>query len=96
MLTELLNFMKQLMQHKTKKVKFRKLKKDLHWLDAVSDTGWLSKEEMDKMKPAEAVCCQMYVYKEDKDSITLFANYNIDPDGNIEYGEVICIPKKWM
>lgn len=83
---------------KTNKSKFpyKKLNKDLHWLDAVSDTGWLSKEQMDKLKPANAVCSQMWIYKQDKKSITLFANYTYDDDGHIEFGEVITIPKKWI
>jgi hypothetical protein len=78
------------------KFPFKKLKKDLHWLDAVSDTGWLSKDQMDKQSPAKAVCSQMWIYKEDDKSITLFANYSYDDDGHIEFGEVITIPKVWM
>ena len=90
------------MKRRTKKIiaktpfKFKKLKKDLHWLDAVSETGWISEDDMDKQKPADAVCSQMWIYKEDNKSITLFGTYSYDEKGKLEFGEVITIPKIWI
>jgi hypothetical protein len=78
------------------KFKYKKLKKDLHWLDAISDTGWVSKADMDDHEPAKAVSSQMWIYKETKTYITLFGTYSYDKKGNLEFGEVITIPKVWM
>jgi hypothetical protein len=76
--------------------KYKKLDKDLIWYDAISDTGWLSEEDMEKQKPAVAVSSQMWVFKENEDFITLFGTYSIDEKGKCEFGEIITIPKKWM
>ena len=87
--------MKKLTKVKNK-FKYKKLKKDLHWLDAISDTGWVSKADMDDHEPAKAVSSQMWIYKETKTYITLFGTYSYDKKGNLEFGEVITIPKVWM
>ena len=87
--------MKKLTKVKNK-FKYKKLKKDLHWLDAISDTGWVNKSDMDDHEPAKAVSSQMWVYKETKTYITLFGTYSYDKKGNLEFGEVITIPKIWM
>ena len=49
---------------KLKPFKYKKLKKDLHWLDAVSETGWVSESDMEAQAPAKAVCSQMWILKE--------------------------------
>jgi hypothetical protein len=87
--------MKKLTKVKNK-FKYKKLKKDLHWLDAISDTGWVSQSDMDEQEPAKAVSSQMWIYKETKTYITLFGTYSYDKKGNLEFGEVITIPKVWM
>ena len=46
-----------------KPFKYKKLKKDLHWLDAVSETGWVSESDMEAQAPAKAVCSQMWIFK---------------------------------
>ena len=82
---------------KTKnKFPYKKLNKDLHWLDAVSEPGWISEEDMDNQEPAKAVCSQMWIYKETKKYITLFGTYSYDEKGKLEFGEVITIPKIWI
>ncbi len=82
---------------KTKnKFPYKKLNKDLHWLDAVSEPGWISEEDMDNQEPAKAVCSQMWIYKETKKYITLFGTYSYDDKGKLEFGEVITIPKIWI
>jgi hypothetical protein len=68
--------------------KYKRLKKPLKWLDCVSQTGWLSIKQMDNAKPA--------LYKETDAFITLFGTYSEDENGEIEYGEVITIPKHWI
>ena len=87
--------MKKLTKVKNK-FKYKKLKKDLHWLDAISDTGWVTQSDMDEQEPAKAVSSQMWIYKETKTYITLFGTYSYDKKGNLEFGEVITIPKVWM
>jgi len=72
---------------------FKKLRKDLHWLDAVSQTGWCTKSEMNNTKPMNAVSSEMWVYKSTKEYITLFGTYSYDEKGELEFGEVITIPK---
>ena len=51
---------------------------------------------MDNQKPADAICSQMWIYKEDDKSITLFGTYSYDDKGKLEFGEVITIPKIWI
>ena len=46
---------KRIKKIKAKPFKFKRLKKDLHWLDAVSETGWISEHDMDNQEPAKAV-----------------------------------------
>tara|TARA_R100001594_G_scaffold147842_1_gene201624 strand:- start:145 stop:417 length:273 start_codon:yes stop_codon:yes gene_type:complete len=88
---------KHLTKHRSKTpFKYKKLKKDLHWLDAVSQTGWISTTDMDNSKPSNVVSSQMWVYKDTKEFITLFGTYSYDEKGEIEFGEVITIPKKWV
>ena len=87
--------MKKLTKVKNK-FKYKKLKKDLHWLDAISETGWVSQSDMNEQEPAKAVSSQMWIYKETKTYITLFGTYSYDKKGNLEFGEVITIPKVWM
>ena len=98
MLKELQHCMRKLIKTPLKKAKFnyKKLKKDLHWLDAISQTGWLSINDMDNIKPSNAVSGSMWIYKDTKNYITLFGTYSYDDKGEIEFGEVITIPKKWM
>ena len=75
---------------------YKKLKKDLHWLDCISQTGWLSEEEINNAVPAQCVSSSMWIYKDTKDFITLFGTYSYDEKGKIEFGEVMTIPKKWL
>ena len=81
---------------KLKPFKYKKLKKDLHWLDAVSETGWVSESDMQAQAPAKAVCSQMWIFKETDKYITLFGTYSYDEKGKLEFGEVITIPKTWI
>ena len=79
-----------------KKFNFKKLKKPLKWLDCVSQTGWLSVAQMDAAEPAKCTTGDFWIYKDNKDFITLFCTYSQDKDCTIEFGEVITIPKKWI
>ena len=64
------------------KFNYKKLKKDLHWLDAIRQTGWLSVNDMDKIKPSNAVSSSMWIYKDTKDYITLFITFTLLKENN--------------
>ena len=51
---------------------------------------------MENAIPAKVITGEFWIYKETKDWVTLFGTYSQDPDGTIEFGEVITIPKKWI
>ena len=76
--------------------KYKKLKKPIKWLDCVSQTGWISEKDMDAARPANCVTSDFWVYKDTDAYITLFGTYSYDEKGEIEFGEVITIPKQWI
>ena len=78
------------------KLKYKKLKKPVKWLDCVGQTGWLSSKEMDEAKPADCVTGEFWIYKDTKTFITLFGTYVYLDDGEIQFGDVITIPKHWI
>ena len=64
----------------------------IEWIDCVSDSGWASEKEFDKMKLASPVN-EGWLYSEDKDSVKVFASYDIDHDTNeISFGDRTMIP----
>ena len=87
--------MKKLIKDKVNQ-KYKRLKKPLKWLDCVSQTGWLSLKQMEAAKPATCTTGEFWIYKETDAFITLFGTYSEDENGEIEYGEVITIPKHWI
>ena len=64
------------------------------WIDCVSDSGWATEKEFDKMKLAKPVN-EGWLYSKDKDSIKLFASYDKDDDG-ITFGDRTMIPRQWV
>ena len=57
----------------------------VEWIDCVSDSGWATDKEFDKMKLARPVN-EGWLYSKDKNSIKLFASYDKDDDG-ITFGD---------
>jgi hypothetical protein len=87
------------MKKHTKKIhkfKYKKLKKPIKWLDCVGQTGWLSSKEMDEAKPVDCVTAEFWIYKDTKTFITVFGTYLYLDDGEIQFGDVITIPKHWI
>ena len=83
--------------HKYKvKFNFKKLNKPIKWLDCVSQTGWISEKDIDDARPANCITGDFWVYSDTPEYITLFGTYSYDEKGEIEFGEVITIPKKWV
>ena len=74
---------------------YKKIKGELHWLDAKSRTGWATREDMKELKPATCVTSG-WIFEETKDYIKTFSTYSLDEDGNIEFGEIVVIPKQWV
>ena len=63
-------------------------------IDCISDSGWATEKEFDKMKLAEPVN-EGCLYSKDKKSIKLFASYDKDEDG-FTFGDRTMIPRAWV
>ena len=66
----------------------------VEWIDWVSDSGWATDKEFDKMKLAKPVN-EGWLYSKDKTSVKLFASYDKDDDG-ITFGDRTMIPRQWV
>ena len=66
----------------------------VEWIDCVSDSGWATDKEFDKMKLAKPVN-EGWLYSKDKESVKLFASYDKDEDG-ITFGDRTMIPRQWV
>ena len=66
----------------------------VEWIDCVSDSGWATDKEFDKMQLAKPVN-EGWLYSKDKNSIKLFASYDKDEDG-FTFGDRTMIPRAWV
>jgi|TARA_R100001460_G_scaffold64448_1_gene104699 hypothetical protein len=66
----------------------------VEWIDCVSDSGWATDKEFDKMKLARPVN-EGWLFDKTKDHIKLFASYDKDDDGYI-FGDRTMIPRQWV
>ena len=57
----------------------------MEWIDCVSDSGWATDKEFDRMKLARPVN-EGWLYSKDKKSIKLFASYDKEDDGILLWG----------
>ena len=62
----------------------------VEWIDILSDSGWASDKEFDKMKLSYPVN-EGWLYSKDKNSIKLFASFDQDEDG-LTFGDRTMIP----
>ena len=67
----------------------------VEWIDCVSDGGWATDKEFDRMKFARPVN-EGWLYSKDKNSIKLFASYDREDDGSFTFGDRTMIPRQWM
>jgi|TARA_R110000782_G_scaffold12119_1_gene36651 hypothetical protein len=75
---------------------YKPIKNHLTWYDAQSETGWISLEDIEKLKPAISKT-KGWIYKETDEYIITFGTYSKDANDNIiEFGEVLCVPKNWI
>ena len=66
----------------------------VEWIDCVSDSGWATDKEFDKMKLATPIN-EGWLYSKDKKAVKLFASYDKDDDG-ITFGDRTMIPRQWV
>ena len=66
----------------------------VEWIDCVSDSGWATDKEFDRMKFAKPIN-EGWLYSKDKTSLKLFASYDKDDDG-ITFGDRTMIPRHWV
>ena len=66
----------------------------VEWIDCVSDSGWATDKEFDKMKLARPVN-EGWLYSKDNKSIKLFASYDKD-ENEITFGDRTMIPRAWV
>jgi len=76
----------------TPDIPFQKVR--VEWVDCVSDSGWASDKEFNKMKLATPVN-EGWLYEKTKDHIKMFASYDKDDDG-ITFGDRTMIPRAWV
>ena len=62
----------------------------VEWIDCVSDSGWATEKEFDRMKLARPIN-EGWLYEKTKEHIKLFASYDKDSD-EISFGDRTMIP----
>ena len=66
----------------------------VEWIDCISDSGWATDKEFDRMKLARPVN-EGWLYSKDKSSVKLFASYDKDEDG-FTFGDRTMITRAWV
>ena len=66
----------------------------VEWIDCVSDSGWATEKEFDRMKLARPIN-EGWLYEKTKDHIKLFASYDKDSE-EITFGDRTMIPRQWV
>ena len=66
----------------------------VEWIDCISDSGWATEKEFDKMKFAKPIN-EGWLYEKTKEHKKLFASYDKDDDGFI-FGDRTMIPRNWV
>ena len=66
----------------------------VEWVDCVSDSGWASDKEFDKMTLSYPVN-EGWLYEKTNKHIKMFASYDKDEDG-ITFGDRTMIPRAWI
>ena len=80
---------KQVVVNTTPELPYPKVR--VEWIDILSDSGWATDKEFDKMKLSYPVN-EGWLYSKDKKSIKLFASFDRDDDGTITFGDRTMIP----
>ena len=67
----------------------------VEWIDCVSDSGWATDREVDKMRLARPIN-EGWLYSKDDKSIKLFASFDREDDGSFSFGDRTMIPRQWV
>ena len=84
---------KQVVVNTAPKLPYPKVR--VEWIDILSDSGWATDKEFDKMNLSYPVN-EGWLYSKDKKSIKLFASYDREDDGSFSYGDRTMIPRAWV
>ena len=84
---------KQVVTHSTPELPFPKVR--VEWIDILSDSGWATDKEFDKMNLSYPVN-EGWLYSKDKNSVKLFASYDREDDGSFSFGDRTMIPRDWV
>ena len=84
---------KQVVVNTAPKLPYPKVR--VEWIDILSDSGWATDKEFDKMKLSYPVN-EGWLYSKDKKSIKLFASYDREDDGSFSFGDRTMIPRQWV
>ena len=63
----------------------------IDWIDIITEGGWGSEREFKNMKLATPVS-EGWLFSKDKDTVRIFAGYDIDDDGSIHFSERSVFP----
>ena len=63
----------------------------VEWIDILSDSGWATDKEFEKMRLSYPVN-EGWLYSKDKKSIKLFASFDREDDGSFSFGDRTMIP----
>jgi len=63
----------------------------IEWVDIISDSGWATDKEFDRMKLATPVN-EGWLYSKDRHHVKVFASYDKEDDGSYTFGDRIMIP----
>jgi hypothetical protein len=80
---------KHVVTHTTPELPFPKVR--VEWIDILSDSGWATDKEFDKMKLSFPIN-EGWLYNKDRYAIKLFASFDRDEDGTITFGDRTMIP----
>ena len=80
---------KQVVTHTTPELPFPKVR--VQCIDILSDSGWATDKEFDKMNLSYPVN-EGWLYSKDNKAIKLFASFDKDDDGTITFGDRTMIP----
>jgi len=63
----------------------------IEWVDIISDSGWATDRDFNKMKLATPVN-EGWLYSKDDESVKVFASYDKEDDGTLTFGDRTMIP----
>jgi len=64
----------------------------IEWIDIMSDSGWATDKEFNKMKIASPVN-EGWLFSKDKNFVKVFASYDKEDDGTFTFGDRTMIPR---